>query len=98
MPIAVAHVVLTFALHPALQMPRGWLHRNDYSYGLYLYGFPVQQTLIAMGIAAPLPVLGWALPITLSCAALSWHLVEHPLLARKDRIIERVRPRQILRA
>ena len=98
MPMAIAHLVLTVALHPALQMPAGWLHRNDYSYGLYLYGFPVQQTLVAMGIASPMAVLGWALPITMACAALSWHLLEHPLLARKDAIIDRVRAWRIFRA
>jgi peptidoglycan/LPS O-acetylase OafA/YrhL len=90
MPMAIAYLVLTLALHPALQMSRGWLHGNDYSYGLYLYGFPVQQTLVATGISMPMVVLGWALPVTMGCAALSWHLVEHPLLARKDAIIDRV--------
>jgi peptidoglycan/LPS O-acetylase OafA/YrhL len=98
MPMAIAHLVLSAALHPALQSSRGWLHRNDYSYGLYLYGFPVQQTLVAMGIATPMAVLAWALPVTLCCAALSWHLVEHPLLARKDAIIDRVQAWRVFRA
>jgi peptidoglycan/LPS O-acetylase OafA/YrhL len=98
MPMAIAHFVLSAALHPALQMSRGRLHRNDYSYGLYLYGFPAQQTLVAMGISTPMALLGSALPITLCCAALSWHLVERPLLARKEEIIDRVLAWRIFRA
>jgi peptidoglycan/LPS O-acetylase OafA/YrhL len=97
-PMAVAHLVLTLALHPALRIPPGWLHRNDYSYGLYLYGFPVQQTLVAAGLSTPMAVLSWALPITMCCAALSWHLVEHPLLTRKNAIIARILARRIFRA
>ena len=51
--------------------------RNDYSYGLYIWGFPVQQCWIAL-----LPNSGWALnlalsyPVALAFAAMSWHLVE----------------------
>ncbi|MFS8087452.1 MAG: acyltransferase family protein [Acidobacteriota bacterium] len=96
-PMAVAYLVLTLALHPELRLPSGWLHRNDYSYGLYLYGFPVQQTLVAAGFSTPVAVLGWALPVTLCCAALSWHLVERRLLARKSAIIDRIRARWIVR-
>ena len=97
MPLAIAHLVLSVALHPALKMSRGWLHRNDYSYGLYLYGFPVQQTLVAAGMSMPMTLLAWALPATLGCAALSWHCVERPLLARKDAIVGRVAALRIFR-
>lgn len=59
---------------------------GDYSYGMYLFGFPVQQT-----IACLYPELGaynsllLVLPIVLTCAILSWHFVEYPLIkyARK---------------
>ena len=26
--------------------------KNDYSYGLYIYGFPIQQLLVMFGVAA----------------------------------------------
>ncbi|HYF07620.1 MAG TPA: acyltransferase [Acetobacteraceae bacterium] len=60
--------------------------RGDLSYGVYLYACPVQQGLIAL---APAAWNGWsltvaALPIVFVLAALSWHLVERPALARKD--------------
>lgn len=66
--------------------------RTDLSYGLYLYGFPVQRLLIqytpalrrvANGGALPHPFLSLflflsALLLTIPLAWLSWHLVENP--------------------
>jgi peptidoglycan/LPS O-acetylase OafA/YrhL len=60
---------------------------GDYSYGLYIYAFPVQQT-IAQTLS---PSSGWlmlalAAPITLGLAALSWRFVEAPALTFKQRL------------
>ncbi|HLI20734.1 MAG TPA: acyltransferase, partial [Stellaceae bacterium] len=51
---------------------------GDLSYGLYIYGWPVEQTLVALhGGAMPWPLLfAEALPITAALAFASWHLVE----------------------
>lgn len=59
--------------------------RNDISYGVYIYAFPVQQLLVLAGAAA----LGaWAytalcIACTLPLAALSWLLVEGPAMRLK---------------
>ena len=52
---------------------------GDYSYGVYLYGFPVQQAMVAtLGAAG----MHWYInfPVSLMIAAIlaigSWHLVE----------------------
>lgn len=52
---------------------------GDYSYGIYLYGFPMQQ-LVAQWFPAwgPWISLGLSLPLSLACAVVSWHLVEKP--------------------
>ncbi len=70
-----------------------WLLRGDYSYGLYLYAYPVQQTLMALfpGAREWYFNLALALPITLGIAMLSWHFVERPAL-RLKRVV-RDRPR-----
>jgi peptidoglycan/LPS O-acetylase OafA/YrhL len=57
---------------------------GDYSYGLYLYAFPIQQALVAAGV--PGGALGnFALAALLAsgCAILSWHLIERPALRAK---------------
>ena len=85
-PLAIASATLVVALHPAFRMRETWLHRHDYSYGTYLYGFPVQQTLILAGLSSPWPLFACALVCTLALAAISWHLVEQPALKQKSRI------------
>jgi peptidoglycan/LPS O-acetylase OafA/YrhL len=56
---------------------------GDYSYGIYIYAFPIQQLGAHMGFTTPLANIAFALPLTLVCAMLSWHLVERPALAFK---------------
>jgi peptidoglycan/LPS O-acetylase OafA/YrhL len=59
------------------------LQSGDYSYGIYLYGFPIMQALVAsvpyvrgkFFVFAPL-----ALVLTFAFAFLSWHLVEKRFL------------------
>ncbi len=62
------------------------LHYNrigDYSYGTYIYAFPVQQLVAYHGILSPEANIALALPVTLFCAILSWHWVEAPMLKLK---------------
>jgi peptidoglycan/LPS O-acetylase OafA/YrhL len=72
------------------------LASGDYSYGIYLYGFPIMQaTMVAM------PWLrghwGWLMVIagTFTClfAAASWHLIEKPALKLKAFLPKALFPR-----
>ena len=58
---------------------------HDVSYGLYIYGFPVQQMLAATSLPRfPWPVfLAASLAVTFVFAFLSWHFVERPFLRRR---------------
>lgn len=62
--------------------------KNDFSYGVYVYGFPVQQLLATAGLTS-LGLLWFSLIafiITLPLAAASWYLIEKPALGlRKTR-------------
>ena len=57
---------------------------GDYSYGLYVYSFPIQQTIVQRvpGIE-PAGLFALSLAATLAVAALSWHVLERPALATK---------------
>lgn len=60
--------------------------RNDISYGMYIYAFPIQQILVITGWAA----VGWwfsaglAIVLTVPLAWLSWVAVERPMLRLKN--------------
>ena len=60
---------------------------GDLSYGLYIYGWPAEQTVIWSlgGHAAWWQVCGLALPLAAALAFLSWHLIERPALRLKPR-------------
>jgi peptidoglycan/LPS O-acetylase OafA/YrhL len=51
---------------------------GDWSYGLYLYAFPIQQLIVwtSGGSMNPWLLLAISLPASLVAGALSWHLVE----------------------
>ena len=72
--------VIGYAKIPALA---AYNRLGDYSYGAYVYAFPIQQMLASFGIVMPLPNMAMALPLTLGCAVLSWHLVEAPAMRLK---------------
>ncbi len=88
------YLVLFFALVPAGPI-RQFNRIGDYSYGLYIYAFPVQKIVIALLPAiGPWTVTAIATPITLVLAIASWYLIEHPALRLKDRTWTRVMPFQ----
>jgi len=57
-----------------------WLRlRNDLSYGVYLYGAPIQQALLLSGfVGSWVGFTGMSLILLLPAAAASWFLVERP--------------------
>ncbi len=58
---------------------------GDYSYGIYIYAFPLQQLMAHLGLQTPVANMAGAFVLTLLCAVLSWHLVERPALKFKRR-------------
>ena len=50
----------------------------DYSYGIYIYSFPIQQVILNYTDLAFFPKLLLSLLVTISLAAFSWHYIEKP--------------------
>jgi peptidoglycan/LPS O-acetylase OafA/YrhL len=72
----------------AVRAPRfvHWVGRkNDYSYGVYIYGFIGQQVMASLGWTrwGHMPFLGLSMVVALVAAFLSWHLVERHALRLK---------------
>ncbi len=55
---------------------------GDFSYGVYLYHFPIAQTMISLGVFAAAPYLGLVAvcAATLLVSVASWHLIEKKAL------------------
>lgn len=87
----VVHAAFPYLVLWTAQLRIGWMNRfgrhGDFSYGMYLYAFPVQQTLIWFGGAAwPHALYIVACFLTcLLCAVASWRWIEHPALRLKPR-------------
>jgi peptidoglycan/LPS O-acetylase OafA/YrhL len=83
-PLAVTYVITYLGL---VKFPRiALLQSGDDSYGIYLYGFPIAQALVAI-----IPQLRghglWVnfvtVPITFAFSVASWHIIEKPTLSLK---------------
>lgn len=72
-----------------------FLRRGDYSYGIYLYGWPLQQVVVSLlpSVHSILIQLLVSIPLIFGFSMISWHLVERPILQlrRKFSFIARQR-------
>lgn len=85
--LVTAWGVLVLALAPALT-GRVKEPAADLSYGVYLYGWPIQQALHALlPTMAATVLLVPSLALTLIVAAASWFLVEKPALGLKRQLL-----------
>ena len=80
-------VIMPYILFCLAYLPGGALRRfnklGDYSYGIYIYAWPIQQ-IIATWIPGidPIPMTLITFPVTLCLAVMSWHFIERPCLKR----------------
>src|SRR5687768_9479937 len=85
LPTAGTYLLLWAAFQTKVSAPN-WARYGDFSYGLYLYAFPIQQLLVrASGQQIrPWTLTALALPMTMVAAVLSWHLVEKRFLPSRS--------------
>jgi peptidoglycan/LPS O-acetylase OafA/YrhL len=87
LPICGTYLLMWLAYWPALH-PLHLGRFGDFSYGTYLYAFPIQQLLImhfGAGIG-PWRLFALAAPLTITAGALSWFLVEKHFLPRRTEL------------
>ncbi len=84
---AIAYILFYLAYVPA-GFIRKYNQFGDYSYGIYIYAFPVQQSVAALipGVTVPQMIL-ITTAATFPLAALSWHLLEKRALKLKGHFV-----------
>jgi len=83
--IAFPAIFLTFGLATSAAA-RALAGLGDYSYGVYIYAFPVQQSVLYLYPSLPMAAyVGLSMAITFALAAASWHWIERRALAFKPR-------------
>lgn len=85
LPLAYVTVFLGLLNPPRISL----LKSGDYSYALYLYSLPIQQSIVALFPWGREWILNFAFAISLSavCAYVSWHYLEAPVLAARKFIV-----------
>ncbi|MEW8506954.1 MAG: acyltransferase [Candidatus Thiodiazotropha sp.] len=81
--LAMIYIVIALAY-----LPKGKIllfnRLGDYSYGMYVFHFPIMQSLIViLKIDSPYPLFFTTLAVTTPFAVLSWHFIEKRALSLK---------------
>jgi peptidoglycan/LPS O-acetylase OafA/YrhL len=85
---ALSYVVFWLAVRMKKDI---YIRKNDYSYGIFLYSFPIQQLVLSLGFPYlnPLAFFIFCLTLTVPLAAASWHFIEKPIRNKKRKLDER---------
>lgn len=88
----VYNVVVFYVIFYIAYIPKGWIRKfnqyGDYSYGIYIYAWPIQQSVIAfMPGISPLELCLYSLLITALLSYFSWHCIEKKALMFKGRVL-----------
>jgi peptidoglycan/LPS O-acetylase OafA/YrhL len=84
-PVFVVYCLVFLGTRTFLKVPG--LKNIDCSYGIYLYGFPIAQSLIVLFPhfqGRPFIFVPFVCAATFAFAVLSWHFIERPLLRMKQ--------------
>lgn len=88
--VVLPYMAIVFAFKAPLLFRK--TNGMDYSYGIYIYAFPVQQSVSQIGSQYGwtwFSVLFVAAGITLCLASASWHFIEKPALSLKGLLVKR---------
>jgi peptidoglycan/LPS O-acetylase OafA/YrhL len=80
--VAVTTLAIAFAAPAVVRHPTG---RNDLSYGVYVLSYPIQQTVVSLGVRNGALVLLLTVVCVAPLAFLTWRYIERPMLRLKPR-------------
>lgn len=88
--IVASHFVLPIFIISSGLMQTKWINNlgnrmGDFSYGVYIYGFLIQQTLMNYFKYNYMELIFLTIPISLLCGYLSWNYIERPFLNLKKK-------------
>ncbi len=82
-----AYLVLYISFHPRIKLPDFGKY-GDFSYGLYLYAFPMTQVaILLLGPENPWLIVLCSFSAAMVLALFSWFVVEKPAMQMKGRIV-----------
>jgi peptidoglycan/LPS O-acetylase OafA/YrhL len=82
--IAAGYITLYLAYTKTLKLPA---FVGDYSYGIYLYAFPIQQIVsYLLPWTTPYQLMAISLPASWLAGAISWSIIEKPALNLKNKV------------
>jgi peptidoglycan/LPS O-acetylase OafA/YrhL len=88
--MAVLGMAIVSAAYTLPYLAERLLHRNDISYGVYIYHMVVINAFVEYGLLGSNPFALAALALSFLLAYLSWRWVEKPCLARKRHALRSV--------
>jgi peptidoglycan/LPS O-acetylase OafA/YrhL len=82
-PFCGAYMIFWTVYNPNIKL-HGFARYGDFSYGMYIYAFPIQQlvTYLWGGTMIPWQHFIISFGIVFICAAFSWHIVEKPVMRK----------------
>lgn len=81
--IPISYITFYIAYIPKIK----WINSErwgDYSYGIYVFSFPIQQLLVFLNISSLSLLIAVSLSLSLILAIFSWHFIESKALALKS--------------
>lgn len=86
LPLSLSYLIIFFAFDSNFSCFRHFGKYGDFSYGMYVYAFPIQQTIVHfLGTKMEIiPFFGSSFITTTMFAVLSWHLIEKKALKLKN--------------
>ncbi len=96
-PAALSGIIFFFAF--SLKSLNNFGKYGDFSYGIYIYHFPIIQTFIALGLFEkynPWLVSAGIITIVLLLAVISWHVLEKQFLQRRQQRVSPTKPNSMV--